>query len=345
MTALSRLRLKWPILQAPMAGAQDETLALAVTAAGGLGGLPAGMLALEALDQALAAVEGQGPVNVNFFSHVSPEPQPSRLEKWRALLAPYHEELGIAPPPPSDTPTRRPFDSDACAIVERHRPAVVSFHFGLPEAQLVERVKACGALVLSTATTVDEARWLEAHGADVVIAQGLEAGGHRGHFLSNDLSLQLPLASLLPRVVEAISLPVVATGGIGDPQGVRQALDLGAQAVQIGTALLCCPEASVRAVHRRALLDDEASTDITNVFSGRPARGIVNRAMRELGPLSDEVPDFPLAASALCELRAAHESRCSGDFSPLWAGQNRRHCREVPVAEQLQWLAGELEEQ
>ncbi|MBN8412554.1 nitronate monooxygenase [Halomonas denitrificans] len=342
MTSLARLRLKRPIFQAPMAGAQDETLAIAVTAAGGLGGLPAGMLSPEALEHALAAIEGHGPVNVNFFCHTTPEAQPERLERWRERLEPYHQELGIAPPPPSDSPTRRPFDEASCAIVEKHKPAVVSFHFGLPSAELVERVKRCGALVMSSATTLDEARWLEANGADVIIAQGTEAGGHRGHFLSDDLSLQQPLAKLLPSIVEAVAVPVVAAGGIADPQGVRWALDQGAAAVQIGTALLCCPEAAVRAVHRKALLDPASTTEITNVFSGRPARGIVNRAMRELGPISREVPDFPLAASALCELRAAHESRCSGDFSPLWAGENRQHCREIPVAEQLEWLAGGL---
>ncbi|QEM83277.1 MULTISPECIES: NAD(P)H-dependent flavin oxidoreductase [Halomonas] len=342
MNLIARLGLRYPILQAPMAGAQDEALALAVTAAGGLGALPAGMLSMEGLDQALTEIAGQGPLNVNFFCHHLPEPQPERLQRWRESLAPYHQELGIEPPPPSDTPSRRPFDEEACAQVEKHRPAVVSFHFGLPEAALLERVKATGALVLSSATTVEEARWLEQQGVDAIIAQGIEAGGHRGHFLSDDLSLQMGTMTLLPRILEAVSVPVIAAGGIGDPDAVEAALALGAEAVQVGTAFLCCPEATTRAVHRRALLEPDTPTAITNVLTGRPARGIVNRVMRELGPLSTAVPDFPLVTGSLCELRAAAESQCRGDFSPLWSGENRQGCREVPAAEQLAWLASKL---
>lgn len=339
MTLLKRLGLRLPILQAPMAGAQDEELALAITAAGGLGGLPAGMLSLEALEQALICIADQGPVNVNFFCHDNPPEQPERLARWRERLKPFHQEMGIEPPPPSDAPTRRPFDAEACALVEEHTPAVVSFHFGVPEAALLQRVKASGALVLSTATTLEEALWLQQRGVDAIIVQGLEAGGHRGHFLNHDLGLQSSTMELLSQVVESVSLPVIAAGGIADPQAVSEALERGAQAVQVGTAFLCCPEATTRAVHRRALLEPDAPTEITNVFTGRPARGIVNRAMRELGPLDPDIPDFPLAAADLSELRACAESRCLPDFSPLWAGTNRQSCREVPAEEQLLWLA------
>jgi len=339
MSLMRRIGLRLPIFQAPMAGSQDQALASAITRAGGLGALPAAMLSVEALDRALAELKGDGPINVNFFCHRPPDAQPERLSAWHRLLAPFHEELGIAPPPPSDDPGRRPFDAEACDLVERHRPKVVSFHFGLPEPALLGRVKDSGALVVSTATTVDEARWLEEHGADAIIAQGIEAGGHRGHFLSDDLSLQLGTLALVPQVVDSVKVPVIAAGGIGEPRGVAAALALGAEAVQVGTAFLCCPEATTRAVHRRALLEAEAPTALTNLFSGRPARGIVNRLMQELGPMNDRVPDFPLAPAGLSELRAAGEANHSGDFSPLWSGQNRRGCREVPAAEQLAWLA------
>lgn len=343
MTLLKRLGLRLPILQAPMAGAQDEELALAITAAGGLGGLPAGMLSLDALEHALISIADQGPVNVNFFCHENPPAQPERLERWHERLKPFHQELGIEPPSRSG-PTRRPFDADICAVLEQNPPAVVSFHFGLPEAQLLARVKACGAVVLSTATTLEEALWLEERGVDAIIVQGLEAGGHRGHFLNHDLSLQRPTIELLSQVVDNVSLPVIAAGGISDPQVVAEALSRGAQAVQVGTAFLCCPEATTRAVHRRALREKDAPTQITNVFTGRPARGIVNRAMRELGPLDPDIPDFPLAAAGLSELRACAESRCLPDFSPLWAGENRQSCREVPAEEQLLWLAEDIQQ-
>jgi len=219
----------------------------------------------------------------------------------------------------------------------------VSFHFGLPEASLLARVKAAGCLVMSSATTVEEARWLEGEGVDAVIAQGLEAGGHRGSFLSNDLSGQLGTFALVPQVVDAVKIPVIAAGGIADARGVAAALRLGAAGVQIGTAYLLCPEASPSAVHRAALESDRARvTALTNLFTGRPARGIVNRIMRELGPMSDAVPPFPLATSALAPLRAAAESRGSGEFSPLWAGQNVSGCKEVSAAVLTRELASAL---
>lgn len=303
MTSLARLRLKRPIFQAPMAGAQDETLAIAVTAAGGLGGLPAGMLSPEALEHALAAIEGHGPVNVNFFCHTTPEAQPERLERWRERLEPYHQELGIAPPPPSDSPTRRPFDEASCAIVEKHKPAVVSFHFGLPSAELVERVKRCGALVMSSATTLDEARWLEANGADVIIAQGTEAGGHRGHFLSDDLSLQQPLAKLLPSIVEAVAVPVVAAGGIADPQGVRWALDQGAAAVQIAQRYcavrrpLCVPF-----IARRCWILLQRPRSPTSFLADRPGES-------STGPCESWAP-FP-ERYRTSPWRPAHSANCA----------------------------------
>jgi len=225
-------------------------------------------------------------------------------------------------------------------ILREFRPAVVSFHFGLPSADLLAQVRAWGAKILGSATTVDEARWLQAHGADAIIAQGLEAGGHRGIFLSDDLDTQIGTFALLPQVVQAVRLPVIAAGGIADAKGVAAALALGAAAVQVGTAYMLCPEATTSAVHRAVLKSDAARvTALTNLFSGRPARGIVNRLMRELGPISARAPAFPLAASAVAPLRAKAESLGRGDFSPLWAGQNTTGCKEVSAELLTQQLA------
>jgi nitronate monooxygenase len=228
-------------------------------------------------------------------------------------------------------------------VLSEFKPAVVSFHFGLPSAELLARVRVWGAKILSSATTVDEARWLEAHGVDAIIAQGLEAGGHRGIFLSDDLTSQVGTIALLPQIARAVKLPVVAAGGIADAKGVAAAMALGAAGVQIGTAYLLCPEATTSAVHRAALKSEAARhTALTNVFTGRPARGIVNRIIRELGPISTAAPAFPLAPAAIAPLRAKAESRGSGDFSPLWSGQNASGCKEVPAAQLTRELAADI---
>ncbi len=330
-----------PILQAPMAGVQGSGLALAVCGAGGLGALPAAMLAPEQLAAELGKLRDgtRRPWNVNFFCHRPPPPDEAREAAWRAALAPYYAELGAAPPA-GPGPQRRPFDAATADLVEPFRPAVVSFHFGLPAPELVARVKSWGSKVLGSATTVEEARWLEAHGADAVIAQGLEAGGHRGHFLSDDLSLQPGLFALVPQVAAAVKVPVIAAGGIADAAGVRAALALGAAGVQVGTAYLCAPECTTSAIHRAALASEAARhTEVTTLFSGRPARGIVNRLMRELGARNPVAPAFPTASGALLPLRVAAEKLGRGDFSPLWAGQNASGCRAAPAAEITRGLA------
>ena len=331
-----------PLLQAPMAGVQGSALAIAVCNAGGLGALPAATLGVQALADEIKAIRAQtdAPFNINFFCHSAPQPDETRECGWRALLRPYHDELGLDPDAAAPGPSRAPFGEAAADVVEALHPPVVSFHFGLPPAPLLERVRATGAKILSSATTLQEARWLEARGVDAVIAQGLEAGGHRGQFLSPDIATQVGTFALLPQVVKALRVPVIAAGGIADAAGVRAAMALGAAAVQVGTAYLLCPEASTSAVHRAALQSDEAlTTALTNLFTGRPARGIVNRLMRELGPMRDDLPAFPLAAPALAPLRAAAEARGSGDFSPLWAGQNTRGCKAVGAAELTRELA------
>ncbi|MFD0669401.1 NAD(P)H-dependent flavin oxidoreductase [Ramlibacter sp. MAHUQ-53] len=333
--------LPLPILQAPMAGSQGAALALAVGEAGGLGALPAAMLTPEALAQDIERVAAAGrPYNVNFFCHQPPVPDEAREARWRQALAPYYAEAGIDPAGIPAGPGRRPFDEAALAVLERFRPPVVSFHFGLPEPRMLARVKAWGATVWSSATTVDEARWLVQHGADAVIAQGLEAGGHRGHFLDHDLTRQMGTFALLPQVVAAVGVPVIAAGGIMDAAGVAAARALGAAGVQAGTAFLLTPEATTGPVHRAALQSEAVRhTALTRLFSGRPARGMVNRVMRELGPLGEAPPEFPLATAAIAPLRAWAEKAGSGDFSPLWAGQHAAAARAVPAAEVVRELA------
>lgn len=342
MNLTHALGIALPILQAPMAGAQGSEMAIAVARAGGLGALPCAMLSSEAMAEELTAIRAatSAPINVNFFTHVPPEPDAAAMARWHEALAPWYAEFGLDLDAVPQGPGRRPFDAAACDVIEPFRPEVVSFHFGLPEAALLERVKAWGAVVLSSATTVAEAQWLEANGADAIIVQGLEAGGHRGMFLTDDLTTQVGAFSLLPQVREAVGLPLIAAGGIADAHGVAAARALGADAVQVGTALLCCPESTISAIHRRALMSEVARhTALTNLYSGRPARGIVTRLMRELGPMGDVAPAFPLATAAIAPLRAAAEERGLGDFSPLWAGQNASRCRVVPAAEVVAALA------
>jgi nitronate monooxygenase len=336
------LGIELPIIQAPMAGVQGSALALAVSHAGALGSLPCAMLGRDALRGELAALATgtRAPFNVNFFCHRPPAPDPVREAAWRKALAPYYRELGLEIGHQPAGSVREAFGDDAAQAIEAVRPAVVSFHFGLPGAELLARVHALGAKVLASATTVAEARWLEARGVDVIVAQGLEAGGHRGMFLSDDLTRQVGTLALLPQVVRAVKVPVVAAGGIADARGVAAALALGAAGVQVGTAYLLCPEAQTSALHRAALCSEAAAhTAVTNVFTGRPARGIVNRLVRELGPLSVAAPSFPLAANAVAPLRAQAESQGSSDFSPLWAGQNASGCKPVPAAELTRELA------
>jgi nitronate monooxygenase len=339
------LGTEFPIIQAPMAGVQASALAIAVSNAGALGSLPCAMLSPEAMRDELAKLKAgtANPFNVNFFCHAPPVEDAKREQGWRAALAPYYKEYGIDPASVPAGPGRAPFSRDSADVLESFKPAVVSFHFGLPPPAMLKRVKTWGSKVLASATTVDEARWLEAQGVDAIIAQGWEAGGHRGIFLTDDLSTQVGTFALLPQVVRAVQVPVVAAGGIADAEGVAAAMALGASAVQVGTAYLLCPEATTSAVHRAALKSEAARlTAVTNVFTGRPARGIVNRIVREQGPISAAAPAFPLAVSALAPLRAKAEARGAGDFSPLWAGQNASGCREVPAGELTRALAARL---
>ncbi|MFM2398992.1 MAG: hypothetical protein RL341_1149 [Pseudomonadota bacterium] len=330
-----------------MAGVQGAALAVAVSNAGGLGSLPAAMLSLEQLASELAAIKAgtDKPYNVNFFCHTPPVPDAAREAAWRNTLAPYYAEFGIDPASIPAGAGRNPFAHAAADVLEKFKPAVVSFHFGLPTRELLARVKAWGAKVLSSATTVAEAKWLEAHGADAIIAQGLEAGGHRGMFLTDDLTTQVGTFALLPQIVRAVNVPVIAAGGIADAAGVRAAMQLGAAGVQIGTTYMLCDEATTSPMHRAALRSDAAAhTALTNLFTGRPARGIVNRLMRELGAINPAAPAFPLATAGIAPLRAKAEAAVdkarNGDFSPLWSGQNVSGCKAVGAAQLTRELAG-----
>jgi nitronate monooxygenase len=340
MTLQQLLKISLPIIQAPMAGVQGHALAIAVSNAGGLGSLPCALLNLESMRAELTAIQAgtTAPFNVNFFCHAPPTPDANREAVWRAALRPYYRALGVDENSIQSGPGRAPFSHEVADVLEIFKPPVVSFHFGLPEPALIARVLRWGAKVLSSATSVAEAKWLEANGVDAIIAQGLEAGGHRGMFLSNDLSTQVGTFALLPQIVHAVKLPVIAAGGIADEAGVAAALEMGAAGVQVGTSYLCCPEAQTSVVHRAALLSsarDPSShlTALTNIFTGRPARGIVNRLIREMGPLSPTALEFPLATAAIAPLRAHAEAHGSGDFSPLWSGQNASGCREISAAE------------
>jgi nitronate monooxygenase len=333
-----------PIVLAPMAGPVTSALAIEVAEAGGLGSLPCALLSADQFRAELGIIRQRTkrPINVNFFCHTPPEPDLAREAGWRQRLERYYVEFGLDPNAPVPSSSRTPFDSDLCGLVEEFRPEVVSFHFGLPQDALLARVKATGAKVLSTATTVEEARWLEARGCDAIIAQGVEAGGHRGMFLTEDVNTQIGTMALVPQIVDAVSVPVIAAGGIADARGIVAALALGASAAQIGTAYLFCPEAKVSPVHRQALRDSsDDATVLTNVFTGRPARGILNRIVREIGPMSDSVPEFPLAGGALAPLRAQSEAKGSGDFMSLWSGQAAKLAIELPARELTRRLGAE----
>ena len=344
MNSKTFLGSEQPIIQAPMAGVQDSQLALAVCSAGGLGSLPCAMLSPGQIAEQLQAISSQTDqaYNVNFFCHRVAEPDGGSQQRWSKTLAPYFSEWGMSPDEVVWGSGLQPFSHELADVIEPFCPPVVSFHFGLPSAELVKRVKSWGATVLSSATSVEEALWLEANGADGIIAQGLEAGGHRGIFLSEDLSSQVGTIALLPQVVKAVKVPVVAAGGIADAEGVAAALSLGASAVQLGTAFLLCDEAHTSALHRAALKSEQAKhTAVTNVFTGRPARSIVNRIIREVGPINAHAPIFPLASAAIALLRKQAEQQGCTDFTSLWCGQNASGCREIRAAELVRSLITE----
>jgi len=341
---LNLFKIENPIVLAPMAGVMDADLAIAVAQGGGLASLPCAMLSVDKAREQVNIIRQRvaAPVNMNFFCHAAVDADPVSEAGWRRRLASYYGELGLDPAAPVAAANRAPFDATMCALVEELKPEVVSFHFGLPEASLLARVKAAGCTVIASATVVKEAIWLEQHGVDAIIAQGAEAGGHRGMFLTDRLAEQPGLFALLPQVVDAVKLPVIAAGGIADGRGIAAAFALGAAGVQLGSAYLRCPESRVIAPARVALAAaGDESTVITNVMTGRLARGVANRVMREVGPVSPDAPAFPHAATALTPLKVAAEKLGRVDFTNLWAGQAIGLGRELPAAELTRVLAAE----
>lgn len=339
---LTLLDIALPIIQAPMAGANGSAMVVAVCNAGGLGSLPCAMLdAANARKEIQAIREGTNrPFNLNFFCHTPAADDPVRDANWKQRLEGYYKELGLDPKASAPAVNRAPFNEEMCRVVEETRPEVVSFHFGLPDTSLLDRVRAAGCRIISSATTVAEARWLEDKGCDAIIAQGNEAGGHRGMFLDDNIATQPGIFALLPQVIDVVSVPVIAAGGISDGRGITAAFALGASAAQIGTAYLFTPESTISDLHRSALqADDNDQTMLTNVFSGRPARGLVNRVMREVGPISEHAPAFPTAGGALAPLKTKAEAAGSADFSSLWSGQSAKLCTEMSSSELTRKLA------
>jgi nitronate monooxygenase len=335
---LDLLKIEIPIVQAPMAGSDSVALARSVSSTGALGSLGCALLSGERV-RALRQ-EMTRPFNLNFFCHRMEDPDSAAIEKWKNLLRPHYERWGLDIDSVPETRLRLPFDEEMCAVVEEVKPEVVSFHFGLPSPNLVDRLKRLGMKILSSATSVPEAKWLEAHGCDAIVAQGVEAGGHRGMFLETNTATQAGLFALLPQVVDAVRVPVIAAGGIADARGVVAAFALGAAGVQLGTAYLFCPEANVSPLYRQALAQAaDNGTALTNLFSGRPARGIVNRYLQEAGPMSDAAPAFPHAAKLVAPLRAASEKAGSVDYMQMWAGQAAGLGRSMPADEFTRKLA------
>src|SRR5947209_7741518 len=336
-------KTEFPIVLAPMAGVMDAELVIAVAEGGGLGSLPSAMLSPEKAREQVNIIRQRvrAPVNMNCFCHTPVALEAAAEARWKTRLAGYYRELKLDPAAPVNAANRAPFDAAFCEVVEELKPEIVSFHFGLPDEALLKRVKAAGCLVMSSATIVKEAIWLEENGADVIIAQGAEAGGHRGMFLTDNIAEQPGTFALVPQVVDAVKVPVIAAGGIADGRGIAAAFALGAAGVQIGSAYLRCPESKVIAPARIALAQArDDSTVITNVMTGRPARGVVNRVMREVGPNSKDAPAFPHAATSLAPLNVDADMLRKVDFTNLWAGQAVRMGREMPAAELTRALAG-----
>jgi nitronate monooxygenase len=342
---LDLLKIETPIIQAPMAGSDSVPLARSVSSTGALGSLACALLSPDGVREAMRELryEMARPFNLNFFCHTMEDPDTAATQKWKSFLRPHYERWGLDIEAVEKSRLRLPFNEEMCAVVEEVRPEVVSFHFGLPTPDLVERLKMHGIKILSSATSVREAKWLESRGCDAIIAQGIEAGGHRGMFLETNIATQVGLVALLPQVTDAVSVPVIAAGGIADARGVLAALALGASGVQLGTAYLLCPEASVSPLYRRALeLAADNGTVLTNLFSGRAARGILNQYLQESGPMSNAALAFPYAATLVAPLRAASARAGLMDYMQLWAGQAAGLVTSMPADQFTRNLAADV---
>ncbi|HEY7007102.1 MAG TPA: nitronate monooxygenase [Sphingomicrobium sp.] len=328
---------EYPIIQAPMANVAGVDLCVAATRAGALGSLPCGMITADQALEQVAQIRSQvhAPLNLNFFCFKMPPPADD--SEWRKLLRPYYEEFAI--PEPQAAALRVAFDDAYCSVVEEAKPEVVSFHFGLPEAALLDRVRATGAFVIGCATEVAEALYLEHHGVDAIIAQGFEAGGHTGRFLGRDPNEALGLFALLPQIVDSVSVPVIAAGAIADGRAIAAAFALGASAVQVGSAYLQCPECFLPAGHKAMLR--RGVTVMTNLYSGGLARAVRGRLVDELGPVREEAPPYPLAGAISLPLFRAAMERDDYEFMPSLAGQNAYLGEELGAEDVTRKLAAD----
>jgi nitronate monooxygenase len=316
------LGISVPIIQAPMAGASTPEMVIAATKAGALGSLGTALQSIEQIQGEVAAVRQQSnlPFNMNFFAHERPDTTKPTNPAVSKLLSDWHERLGTDTVV-SPSEATLPFNEEMCQLVLDIEPSVVSFHFGLPNQDMVQSLKDSGFVVLSSATSVSEAVWLSDHGVDAVIAQGYEAGGHNGWFLDRGTSDVATTLALVPRIVDAVDVPVVAAGGISDGRGIAAAMMLGAQGVQIGTALLASPECAISEVYKQAILDATGDeTTHTKAFSGREARGLVNDYTTTSHHI-DDWPDFPTMNAATGPLRKASSEQSLPDAVSLWSGQ------------------------
>jgi nitronate monooxygenase len=340
---LELLGVAHPIVQAPMSGFTPPALAAAVCNAGGLGSIGCAGVPPERVREQVAALRQatNRPYNLNFFVHKRPRLDPDAAARIRARLAPYFAEFGLGPvPEPKEA--FPPFGEEHLALVLELRPRVVSFHFGLPDTAAVQRLKDAGCAILSSATTVAEARSLEESGADVIIAQGYDAGGHRGSFSGSPGAGMIGTMALVPQIADAVRVPVIAAGGIADGRGIVAAFALGASGVQLGTAFLGCPEATMSPVHRTRLRNaTDDSTELTRAFSGRPARALRNRFVAEMA--DSEPLEFPLQGSLAGPLWQLPSEEARAEFMPLWSGQAASLIREMPAAQLVETLVREAQ--
>lgn len=338
---LQRLGIPLPIVQGPMTGSDTPPLAAAVSQAGGLGMLGCGMRSPEAMAQAAAAVRAatDRPFGMNLFVLDTPAPDAATVQAAMARLAPLYAEFGLTP----EAPARwcEDFAAQFEALVAA-RPAVASFTFGILDGAQVGRLHGAGCVVVGTATTLAEALAWQDVGADAVCASGMEAGGHRGTFLGDvDASLVGTMA-LIPQCVDALRIPVIAAGGIMDGRGIAAAQALGAQAVQMGTAFLACPESGITPAQRAAMARAQGTdTRITRAYSGRPARGIVNTMMERLAADEAAIPPYPIQNALTGALRRAAGVQGRADYLSLWAGQGVGAARVMPAGELVALLAQE----
>ena len=335
----------YPIIQAPMAGATTPEMAIAAANAGAIGSLGCAMQTPDAVRSDMTQVRRgtNRSINLNFFVHTPPCANSDRAKAAQDRLAGWYDRLDAGNMPDA-VETHFPFDTAMCEAVATLAPKAVSFHFGLPDSAMIKALKAEGIVILSSATSVAEAQYLEENGADAIIAQGFEAGGHSGWFLPRGTAEVAGTMALVPRIVDAVKLPVIATGGIADGRGIAAALMLGAAGVQVGTAFLATPESAASNTHKRSLLAASGDdTMISKAFSGRRARTIVNKYATEMDPV-DNWPDFPLMNTLTGPIRKASVNSDSPDAIALWSGQAVGLIRATSTADVVAQLVAQTQE-